>query len=142
MKVLFQSHKRIAKSKKSFKKILAIPKSMEIVCMSNLINFHRKAPTFHLEVSRILIIIIVRLSIDQTLNIIIENQAWWIEYNKIKQKTRFSSRKNKIKKEMDKKKTQLKNKKNSRYKILPLLAPLPYCNQRSESFLQNWYPPI
>ncbi len=80
MKALFQSHilkiLRIIKSRKSFRKILAIPKSMEIVCMSNLINFRRKVLTFHSAANRISIIIITMLSKDQILNTIIESQVW------------------------------------------------------------------
>lgn len=133
---------KIFKSKKSFRKILAIHKSMEIACMSNLINFHRKVLTFHSAVNKILIIIIAMLSKDQILNTIIGSQAWWLDYNKLKRKVlkiRSLSQMNRIKKE--KKKTQSKNKILSHNKILPLLAPLLYWNKRSESFLQNWYPP-
>lgn len=51
--------------------------------MSNLINFPRKALTFPSAANRILIIILVMLSKDQILNIIIGNQKWRLDYNKV-----------------------------------------------------------
>lgn len=131
------------KSRKNRKRILAILKSMEIASMSNLINFPRKALTFPSAANRILIIILVMLSKDQILNIIIGNQIWRLDYNKVEWKTKFSYQMGKLKqKHKNKKRAQTKNNWFKRKKTLDLLAPLCCCNKRFESCLQNLYPLI